>query len=97
MTCLIDGSLLQDIIKLTGQLLTQYIKRDEFSGGLGGLVVSALDFQAGYCGLNSLVGWVAYWLAHSTFKRDIVGSNPARVETIFRPLVHLAHTGRALG
>ena len=43
------------------------------------------------------VGLVAYWLAHSTFKRDIVVLNPARVETIFRPLLRLAHTRRALG
>ena len=46
---------------------------------------------------NVIVGWVAKWLAHSTFKRDIVGSNPAWVETIFRPLLRLAHTRRALG
>ena len=31
------------------------------------------------------------------FKRDIVGSNPARVETMFRLFVRLAHTRRALG
>ena len=30
------------------------------------------------------------------FKQDIVGLNPARVEIIFRPLVRLAHTRRAL-
>ena len=33
---------------------------------------------------------------HSTFKRDIVDSNPARVETIFRPLVRLVHTRRSI-
>ena len=27
-----------------------------------------------------------------TFKRDIMGSNPAWVEIIFRPLVRLTHT-----
>ena len=43
------------------------------------------------------VGWVAKWLAHSTFKRDFVGLKSAWVETIFRPLVRLAHTRRALG
>ena len=43
------------------------------SGGLGGLVYSALDFQVGY------------------------HSNPARVETIFRPLVRVDHTRHALG
>ena len=41
--------------------------------GLGGPVVSALNFQA-----------------------VIVGSNPTRAETIFRPLIRLAHTRRAL-
>ena len=40
---------------------------------------------------TTCVGWVAQWLVHSTFKRDIVGSNPARVETIFRLLVRLDH------
>ena len=33
---------------------------------------------------------------HSTFKRDIVDSNPALVETIFRPLVHLVQTRRGI-
>ena len=42
--------------------------------GLGGLVVSTLDFQVGYPGFKS-----------------------AWVKTIFRPLVYLAHTRRALG
>ena len=34
---------------------------------------------------------------HSTFKRDIVGSNTDRVDTLFRPLVRLAHNRHALG
>ena len=48
---------------------------------------SRYDLRA--CGLGGLV--------HQTSMRDIVGSNPARVETIFRPLVCLAGTRRALG
>ena len=41
--------------------------------------------------------WMALWLAQWAFKRDIVGSNPARVKIIFRPLVRLAYTRRVLG
>ena len=33
---------------------------------------------------------------HSTFKQDILDSNPARVETIFRSLVRLVHTRRSM-
>ena len=29
------------------------------------------------------MGWVAKWLAHSIFKRDIVGLHPTRAKTIF--------------
>ena len=40
---------------------------------------------------QELAGWSSgYWLVYLTFKREIVGSNPARVETIFRSLVRLA-------
>ena len=50
-----------------------------------------LPVQLQTYGLGGLV------VSAPTFIRDIVGSNPAGVEIIFRPLVRLAHTRRALG
>ena len=41
-------------------------------------------------------GSLAEWLVLSTYKRKVGGSNPACVENILRPLVHLAHTRHAL-